>query len=199
MRSMSIVSMIKSDALVHHAAAALPQKALNACPPRSPSRRSTMVHHKKRPTRTFVASCLSILAVGFLVIGCMGGDDIDAETDDSVPPNDVEAVASSEDALTNSCTTPTNCSNCVYYARCRKPTLPTGITSYSQKKAIINSYTPSAGAVAIINTGDAYGHVAYVESVSGSTIKISEGNWPYGSCGERSNTATALKIVGYYK
>lgn len=103
------------------------------------------------------------------------------------------------DYCISSCTTTTNCNNCVSYARCRKPSLPTGLTYYSQKKAIINSYTPSAGAVAIINTGDAYGHVAYVESVNGSTITISEGNWPYGSCGQRSNTASALKIVGYYK
>lgn len=97
-----------------------------------------------------------------------------------------------------SCQTSANCNNCVFYARCRRPSLPYGLTTFAAKKAIITTTTPVAGAVAVINTGDAIGHVAYVESVSGSTIVLSEGNWPYGACGSRTGTMQSLKIVGFF-
>ena len=89
------------------------------------------------------------------------------------------------------------CSNCVLYARCRMPRLPYGLTSYSDKVRQINRWSPRAGCVAVIYTGSYYGHVAYVTSVSGSTINIAEGNWPSGHCGHRSGTQSGLRIKGY--
>jgi hypothetical protein len=97
------------------------------------------------------------------------------------------------------CETTANCNNCVAYARCRR-TLPSiDLTLFSAKKSIVNSYTPTVGAVAIIDTGSVYGHVAYVEAVSGALVTIGEGNFPYGSCEHRTNTPANLRIVGYYK
>lgn len=90
------------------------------------------------------------------------------------------------------------CSNCVQYARCMQPALPFGLSTYKNKKDIVNRYTPSIGCVAIINTGDTTGHVAYVWKVAGSTVTIKEGNWPWGKCGERTNSPDTLGIVGYY-
>jgi hypothetical protein len=97
------------------------------------------------------------------------------------------------------CETATNCSDCVFYARCRKPSLPTGLNTLAQKMAIKNSNTASVGEVAIIDVGTTTGHLAYVEAVSGSTITLSEGNYTAGVCGQRSGTASSLHIVGYYK
>lgn len=102
------------------------------------------------------------------------------------------------EASSGSCQSPGNCNNCVFFARCKKPNLPHGLSTYQNKVAIINSYTPQAGAVAVINTGDSVGHVAYVESVNGSTLTISEGNWPLGSCGQRTGTKESLRITGFF-
>lgn len=102
------------------------------------------------------------------------------------------------EASSNSCETPGNCNNCVLFARCRRPDLPHGLNSYSDKLAIINTHTPQPGAIAVVNTGDAIGHMAYVESVNGESITISEGNWPRGSCGARTGTAGSLNIVGFF-
>ncbi|MCC6555874.1 MAG: CHAP domain-containing protein, partial [Polyangiaceae bacterium] len=102
------------------------------------------------------------------------------------------------EASPGSCRSLSNCNNCVFFARCKKPNLPYGLWSYQNKVAIINSYTPQAGAVAIINTGDSVGHVAYVESVNGSNLTISEGNWPLGSCGQRTGTMQSLRITGFF-
>lgn len=88
--------------------------------------------------------------------------------------------------------------NCVSYVRYRVPSLPTGITYYSEKVAIINSYTPQAGAVAIIKSSQEYGHVAYVESVSGSKITISDSNWEKGYITTRVGTQSDLNITGYW-
>ena len=65
--------------------------------------------------------------------------------------------------------------NCVMFARYKLPSLPYGLTSYQDKINIINSYTAIAGEVAITPGNSSYGHVAYVESVSGNTITIIEG------------------------
>ena len=75
--------------------------------------------------------------------------------------------------------------------------MPYGLTSYAQKVAQINRWSPRAGCVAVIYTGKYYGHVAYVTNVSGSTVSIAEGNWPTGRCGRRSGTQSALRIKGY--
>ena len=89
------------------------------------------------------------------------------------------------------------CTNCVLYARCRQPRLPYGLTSYADKVSHINQHTAHAGCVAVIKTSSYYGHVAYVNSVSGGLVHIDEGNWPSGHCGTRSGTASALHIAGY--
>lgn len=87
--------------------------------------------------------------------------------------------------------------NCVKFARYMVPSLPTGLTSWSSKKAIINSKTAVEGSVAIVKTSNVYGHVAYVEKVKGNTITTLDGNW--GSrIVRRTGTASALGIVGYY-
>lgn len=90
------------------------------------------------------------------------------------------------------------CSNCVLYARCRQRRLPFGLTTYAQKVAIINSSRARAGCVAVIRTSSQWGHVAYVNRVSGSTVYLDEGNWPSGRCGRRSGTAARLNIRGYF-
>jgi len=50
---------------------------------------------------------------------------------------------------------------CVAVARCFVPSLPYGLFTLDNKKAIINSYEPRQGAVAISTpNGDNIGHVA---------------------------------------
>jgi hypothetical protein len=75
--------------------------------------------------------------------------------------------------------------------------LPMGLTSWSSKKAIINSTTPVQGSVAIVKTSNVYGHVGYVEKVNGSIITTIDSNWG-GKIVRRTGTASALGIVGYY-
>ena len=128
--------------------------------------------------------------------GCIAGDASDEDADNAQLT--AEEVDTAADELL-ACSSATNCNNCVYYARCRKPSLPYGLNTYSDKVAIINTQTASAGAVAIIKTSSTAGHVAYVRSVSGSTISIAEGNWPNGSCGTRSGTKAGLNIAGFFK
>ena len=95
-------------------------------------------------------------------------------------------------------TTDPNRSNCVLYARSRCPSLPTGLNTLQDKKNIINSTSPSVGSVAIIDSGYAAGHVAYVTEVSGSTITIEEANWGGARITRRKGTAAELNILGYY-
>jgi hypothetical protein len=75
--------------------------------------------------------------------------------------------------------------------------LPMGLTSWSSKKAIINSTTPVQGSVAIVKTSNVYGHVGYVERVNGSIITTIDSNWG-NKIVRRTGTASALGIVGYY-
>lgn len=96
------------------------------------------------------------------------------------------------------CETPANCANCVFYARCRKPNLPYGLWSLADKVAIINSDIPQSGAVAVIDSGLHWGHLAYVEAVNGTILTISEGNWVPGQCGQRQGTVEGLKILGFF-
>lgn len=125
-----------------------------------------------------------------------GDEDESVGGSDEVSPDDLDdedeesATSSSELGGCYQCT------NCVLYARCRQPRLPYGLTYWRDKLRAINSRTARAGCVAVIKTGSAYGHVAYVKRVSGSTIHIDEGNWGR-RCNSRSGTAAALKIQGY--
>lgn len=90
--------------------------------------------------------------------------------------------------------------NCVLYARSFVPSLPRGLFSLQDKKSIINSYSPSKGSVAIIDSGLKYGHVAVVTDVaSNGTITIQEGNWKSCQTGSRKGTPQSLKVLGYFK
>ncbi|MFS8071406.1 MAG: CHAP domain-containing protein [Byssovorax sp.] len=159
-----------------------------------------MTHQSAWRTLSLLAASAALMITATVASGCIASDVSDEAADEASNEAQLSAeeVGTAEDELL-ACASATNCDNCVYYARCRKPSLPYGLTSYNDKVGIINTQTASAGAVAIINTGSYYGHVAYVTSVSGSTINIAEGNWPSGSCGTRSGTKTGLKIAGFYK
>lgn len=148
--------------------------------------------------RTFrlIAASAALMITGTLAAGCIANDVSDEDSDEAQLTS--EEVGTAADELL-ACSSSTNCNNCVYYARCRKPSLPYGLNTYADKVAIINTQTASAGAVAIIKTSSSAGHVAYVTSVSGSTITIAEGNWPNGSCGTRSGTKAGLNITGFFK
>jgi len=91
--------------------------------------------------------------------------------------------------------------NCVLYAKQQVPSLPTGLWTLQNKRRIINSQQPSAGAVAIIdNKVNKWGHVAVVRKVNpNGTVTIQESNW--GGCGIRfrTNTPSKLNILGYFK
>ena len=91
--------------------------------------------------------------------------------------------------------------NCVKFTRRLVPSLPYGLTYLQNKKNIINSQNPVVGAVAIVKTSNAYGHVAYVSKVSGSTITTIDANWYYQGKRRivyRTGSASSLGIVGYY-
>lgn len=89
--------------------------------------------------------------------------------------------------------------NCVAFARYKVPTLPGGLLSLEQKKNIINSYTPTVGAIAITQGNSEYGHVAYVEAVNGNNITTLNGGYGDGSRIYRIiGTASEQKILGYW-
>lgn len=155
-----------------------------------------MTHRSVSRTLTLIAASVALMITATLAAGCIGSDVSDEDADQE--QLSAEEVGTAEDELL-ACSSATNCDNCVYYARCRKPSLPYGLNTYGDKLAIINTQTASAGAVAIIKTSSTAGHVAYVTSVSGSTINIAEGNWPNGSCGTRSGTKAGLNIAGFFK
>lgn len=94
--------------------------------------------------------------------------------------------------------------NCVAFARYKVPSMPTGLTG-ANKRSLINSYTPKAGAVAIYS----YQHVSYVESVNGSRITTLDGGIVYpkkhpkegqftGHIARISGTQSELSIIGYW-
>lgn len=132
-----------------------------------------------------------------LVVGCSASPtDGDESTRDDVDPvstdgDEPSATVSSELAGCGPC------NNCVLYARCRQHRLPFGLTTYADKVSHINSHTPHVGCVAVIRSSSSYGHVAYVNGVSGGGVHIDEANWTAGHCGTRSGTASALNITGY--
>lgn len=139
-----------------------------------------------------------LLAGSTVVLGCSAEiDDVDPFDDEpgDVQEDDVDdGTASSVESELGGCN---QCTNCVKYARCRQRRLPYGLTTFADKVARINRRTPRAGCVAVIKTSSVYGHVAYVNKVSGGRIYIDEGNWPSGRCGRRSGTPAALNVRGY--
>lgn len=106
---------------------------------------------------------------------------------------------------TDSCDTSTNRCNCVFYARCKVPSLPYGLTYYSDKVRIINSSSPSVGSVAIMNVGAPYGHVGVVTTVKKdargqvTSITINEANYSACKLTTRSGLPSTLKVTGYFK
>lgn len=98
---------------------------------------------------------------------------------------------------------------CVEYARSRVPSLPGGLWTIGDKRAIINSAAASVGSVAVVDVpGGRYreaGHVAVVDAVTANSITISETNFGGRHFQRRTATAaslrdaeTALRIVGYF-
>jgi hypothetical protein len=103
-------------------------------------------------------------------------------------------------------------SNCVAFLKeDLKINLPAGLTSYEDKRAIINvSGRPQIGDVAIMNVprGESapYGHLAVVRDVGSNDIKILEAHYFGNSVSERISTGTNFKdaenqlnIVGYWR
>ena len=89
--------------------------------------------------------------------------------------------------------------NCVAFARYMVPSLPHGLGSKAGKIAIINSYTPKAGVIAITHGNTSYGHVAYVESVNGDKITTLNGGWKDKKhIGRRTSTPEEQGVIGYW-
>jgi hypothetical protein len=146
---------------------------------------------------------LAIFTMAILTIGCKEGDVTQALEPDATqvdqPAGEVTLRAACSE-VTDGCSSG-NLANCVKYARCKVSSLPYGLNTYQDKKNIVNTQTASAGSVAVINVGNTVGHVAYVQSISGSNVTIRETNWCTGAtkATTRTGTKTALKIVGFYK
>lgn len=95
--------------------------------------------------------------------------------------------------------------NCVLWVRDnRAKWLPYGLTTYSDK---INKKgfkakpkDVKAGDVVVMNIYPPYGHVAYVKKVKNGILTIEESNYPLNkSYNTRSDTASKLKVVGYFR
>lgn len=149
-------------------------------------------------TRTLRGLALAA-AAAVAVSACAADPSEDDVTDDPSVDGDRDdegPVSRTEDAL-RQCG---SCDNCVLHARCLQPRLPYGLTTYASKARIINRgrQSPSAGCVAIFDRNNAYGHVAYVKSVSGGRVTLDEANWQAGRCAARSGTPVQLGITGYF-
>lgn len=76
-----------------------------------------------------------------------------------------------------------------------------GSWTNADSKGVTVNTTPAAGSVAINTTvAGGYGHVAYVESVSGGNITVSEYNWsPAGTYGTRTVAASSFHYFAHYE
>lgn len=92
--------------------------------------------------------------------------------------------------------------NCVAFARYKVPSLPGGLYTLQDKKNIINSHTPMAGAIAITSGNSSAGHVAYVESVSGANVVTLNGGFSgsglTGHIVRITGTESEQGILGYW-
>lgn len=97
--------------------------------------------------------------------------------------------------------------NCVLWARSQVPSLPTNLTTYSQKLAIINHRFPRVGSVAVIYVPSGpsapYGHLAVVRGVTinsnGSlNVRLQEANWSPCEITWRTGTPESLRIQGFF-
>lgn len=93
-------------------------------------------------------------------------------------------------------------SNCVAFARYMVPSLPGGLYNLQDKINIINSHTPTAGVIAITSGDSSYGHVAYVESVSGGNVVTLNGGFSGsgldGHIVRITGTESEQGILGYW-
>lgn len=71
--------------------------------------------------------------------------------------------------------------------------------SYESKQGLVNSSIPTAGSIAIINTGAEYGHAAVVTQVNNNgTVNLVEANYSSpGTISQRNNVPTGT-IFGYH-
>ena len=97
--------------------------------------------------------------------------------------------------------------NCVQFARYMVPSLPYGLTEKADKVAIINTYTPVIGSIAIthgnnpdgsVDEDSYYGHVAYVESVNGNQITTLNGGFSTGRITRITGTPEEQGVIGYW-
>jgi surface antigen len=152
--------------------------------------------------KPIMASMVAALILG--MVACKKTDEIAtiAETTETVSPAAKGATAPNQTtactSLSDACANTTNNGNCVYYARCKSThCAPSGMTTYADKQGKCNLWTAKVGAVAVINTGSTYGHVAVVTAISGTTITLRESNWCGKYVSSRSGTASGLNIYGY--
>ncbi|AKJ03987.1 Hypothetical protein AA314_05613 [Archangium gephyra] len=148
---------------------------------------------------------LSLLSLSLAVTGCGGVEQEDMASEQQLSNEDQAAHADhghEQDIGTTESAVCGNCDNCVLHARCRQPNLPYGLTYWSEKAAIANSNHAHAGCVALIPTGSAYGHVAYVESVDRTVspwrVSLREANWQPNTCSGRTGTKDGLGIWNYW-
>jgi len=88
--------------------------------------------------------------------------------------------------------------NCVYYARDRQKSLPTGLTTCDDKKSKVNSHTPVAGCV-LFRTGDpSYCHAAYVTKVANGNVYYDQANWTPCKCSSDYLSTSSSAILGYW-
>lgn len=96
--------------------------------------------------------------------------------------------------------------SCVDFARKMVPAFTSAATGplndFASKQRIINTQQARPGFIAIVNSS-AWGHVAYVEKVSGSIITTLDGNWTGGKATggrvyRRTGTKEELNILGYW-
>jgi hypothetical protein len=99
--------------------------------------------------------------------------------------------------------------NCVLWARSQTTSLPTGMTTYTEKLSKRNHLFPTVGSnpnsgVAIIQvTNSQYGHVAVnravtVQSDGSLSLRVQEANWSPCAITYRTGTMEALKVQGFY-
>lgn len=92
----------------------------------------------------------------------------------------------------------TDACNCVYYARDRQKSLPTGLTTCDDKKSKVNSHTPAPGCV-LFRTGDpTYCHAAYVTKVSNGNVYYDQSNWTPCKCSSDYLSTSSSAILGYW-
>ncbi|HZI13203.1 MAG TPA: CHAP domain-containing protein [Myxococcus sp.] len=157
---------------------------------------------------------LSLLTLSLAAVGC-GGNAPAQESSPEAPAQPEAATPSEHDghahdaeggevsamSFDGPCAWACN-DQCTTYARCRAPNLPTGLYTWQDKLNIINSNHAHVSCVAVIDSSNPAGHVAYVHRVetapTPNRIYIHEANWVSGQCSARDGSKDALDIRGYW-